>query len=45
MPRPAFHIEEDNDNLTEEERLAFSYILSVRAQKQTLVESRKKHRI
>jgi hypothetical protein len=37
MPRPAFQIEENNDNLTEEEKLAFSYILSVRTQKQSLV--------
>jgi hypothetical protein len=43
MPRAVFQIEEDNENLTEEEKDAFSYILAVRAQKQNILVARKGH--
>lgn len=42
MPQPAFHIEEDHENLTEEERQAFSYIYSVRNQKEALLKDKSK---
>ena len=45
MPQPAFHIEEDHENLTEEEREAFSYIFSVRNQKETLLKDKPKNKV
>lgn len=44
MPQPAFQIEEDHENLTEEEREAFSYIYSVRTQKEALLKDKSKHK-
>ena len=43
MQRPVFQIEEDHENLTEEEKEAFSYILSVRNQKKDILTFRKKN--
>jgi len=40
MPQPAFHIEEDHEHLTQEERDAFSYILAVRNQKQSILKNK-----
>lgn len=39
MPKPAFIIEE-NENLTQDERDAMEYILSVRNQKQDLLKKK-----
>lgn len=39
MPKPAFIIEE-NENLTQDERDAMKYILSVRNQKQDLLKKK-----
>jgi hypothetical protein len=38
MPRPAFHIDDENENLTEEEKEAFQYIKYVRLQKQKITK-------
>ena len=43
MQRPVFQIEEDHENLTEEEKEAFSYILSVRSQKKDILTFRRKN--
>ena len=45
MPQPAFHIEDDHDNLTQEEKDAFIYILSVRNQKQSILRSQPKSEV
>lgn len=42
LPQPAFQIEEDHDNLTEEEREAFSYIFSVRNQKEAILRHKQR---
>lgn len=41
MQKPVFQIEEDHENLTEEEKEAFSYILSVRNQKKDILTFRR----
>ena len=45
MPQPAFQLQEDHENLTQEEKDAFSYILSVRSQKEAILKNNHKKQV